>query len=168
MINMFRIPAVVAAVALVLAACSTQGPSDTAQLLTYDELVVTPGYAWFPAEMSLYTPDQAMVDTIARYYNRDAQKISVFMSPTCACTGSKRLFPRTIKALIVAGVNINDIEFWSMRTVADMHPYSSKVPLTQIPTVVVLKNGVEAGRIEESNFTETNADTLIANLIAAR
>ncbi|MBI2794498.1 MAG: hypothetical protein HYX66_07615 [Ignavibacteria bacterium] len=163
---MFRILAVVAVVALT--ACSTQGPSDTAKLLTYDDLITTPGYAWFPAEMSIYTPDQAMVDTIAKYYNPATQKISIFMSPTCACTGSKRLFPRTIKALVVAGVNIKDIEFWSMRTISDMHPYSSKVSLTEIPTVVVLNNGVETGRIEESNFTETNADTLIANVIAKR
>ncbi len=166
MINMFRILAFVAVVALT--ACSTQGPSDTAKLLTYDELITTPGYAWFPAEMSLYTPDQAMVDTIAKYYNPATQKISVFVSPTCACTGSKRLFPRTIKALVAAGVDIKVIEFWSMRTVADMHPYSSTVSVKEIPTVVVLNNGVESGRIEESNFTETNSDTLIANVIAQR
>lgn len=163
---MFRILAVLAVV--VFSACSTQGPSDTAQLLTYDELVVTPGYAWFPAEMTLYTPNQAMVDTIARYYNPAVQKITVFVSPTCACTGSKRLFPRTIKALVAAGVDINDIDFWSMRTVADMHAYSSKVSVKELPTVVVLKNGVESGRIEESDFTDTNADTLIANVIAQR
>jgi len=163
-IAMFRIFAILALV--VVSACSTQGPSDTAKLLAYDELITTPGYAWFPAEVAAYTPNPAMVDTVAKYYRQSEQKVIVFIKPNCDCMGSKQLFPRAVKTLMEAGVDVKDLEFWSMRGTSDMNPYTSSIALTGLPTIVVMRNGTESGRIEESNFTESNADSLMAYAIA--
>jgi len=150
----------------VLAACSSQEPTDAAQQLTFDELTKTPGYAWFPAEMSSYTPDPAMVDSVSHHYKESEQKICIFVKPTCSCTGTKRLFPRTVKTLQAAGVDINKVEFWSMRSHTDRQPYQDNVTLQGLPTIVIMRNGLPAGRIEQQDFTETNADTLIANAIS--
>jgi hypothetical protein len=167
MVNAMRNSAIVLfIVGLFLAACSTQGPSDSAQQLTYSELTTTPGYAWFQAEMAAYTPNASMVDSVRAHYNASEQKVCVFVKPSCSCTGTRRLFPRTVKTLQAAGVDMNSVEFWSMRTSADKQPYDPGVSIKALPTIVVMRNGVQSGRIEETDFTDTNADTLIAQAIA--
>lgn len=151
---------------LVFAACSSQAPTDEAQLLTFDELTKTPGYAWFPAEMASYNPDPSMVDSVTMHFRPSEQKVCIFVKPTCSCSGTKRLFPRTVKTLQEAGIDMSKVEFWSMRSATDKHPYQDEVTLHGLPTIVVLRNGVPAGRIEETDFTESNADTLIANAVS--
>ena len=153
------------AAAFVLTSCETVSPSGEAQRLTMDELTSSPGYAWFPAEMNVYTPSSAMVQAINNDYKAGQHKILVFVKPSCSCRGTQRLFPQIMKTITESTINLDDVEIWSMRTEGDGHPYEPENEISELPMVNVLFEDQIINSVNDGNYNEFNADTLIANAL---
>jgi hypothetical protein len=106
-----------------------------------------------------------MVQQVATSFDTTSQKVCIFVRPSCGCRGTQKLFPRTVKTLLSANIDLSRIEIWSMRQPTDATPYSSKLSLTALPTIVVMKGGAESARFTDHEYTEQNADSLIAEAI---
>jgi hypothetical protein len=151
---------------MVLTSCSSSTEVDTtAEQLTMQELESNVGYAWFPVEMGMYSPQSQYVSTINATFATD-QKVILFVRPSCSCRGTQKLFPQIMKVLKEAGVPESNIEVWSCRAITDSHPYMSDISLSVLPTIVVTRNGVTTGRVTDADFNGSNADSLMANAIA--
>ncbi len=142
-------------------ACDTTTPSNTAEKLLLDDLSKNPGFSWFQGEVVAYSPNAAMVAQLAGSYSAD-KKVCVFVRPSCGCRGTQKLFPRVMKTLMEAKVDMSTVEIWGMRDPSDESPYKSTLNLTTLPTISVFTNGKETARIVDSDYNELNADTLIA------
>ena len=151
---------------IVVAACETQAPDNSAEKLTIQELNATPAYAWYPAEMSVYTPSAEMVNSVRNSFEPSAEKIAIFVKPTCSCRGTTKLFPQIMKTLVSADVDMDRVEIWSMRSASDSHPYQPNISITELPALFVFKNDVVVAHILGADYTDNNADTLIANALA--
>ncbi len=158
--------AIALAVLLILTSCETTTPEFSAQQLSVQDLNTSPGYAWFPAQMNQYTPSTPMVDSVRNRFDPSTQKVAIFVKPSCDCRGTMRLFPQIMKTLISAGVDMSKVEVWSMRSNADKHSYQPTITITDLPAVYVFRNGVVVGKIQDVDYTDNNADTLIANAVA--
>ena len=164
MINMYKVLAFLTVISLV-AACETTTPDPSGQLMSISDLGGNPGYSWYQTEIASYTPDASMVDSIVSNFQPADEKVCIFVRPSCGCRGTQRLFPQIMKTLMDAKLDTSKIEIWSMRNPSDKTPYSSTLELTTLPSIVVIKNGVESARIVDADYNEVNADTLIANAI---
>lgn len=151
---------------LVLTSCETTTPEYSAQRLSVQELNTSPGYAWFPTEVNLYAPNAPMVDAVRTAFDPSTQKVAIFVKPGCSCRGTMKLFPQVMKTLISAEVDMSKVEVWSMRGTTDKHPYQPTITITDLPAVYVFRNGVVTAEVHDVQYTNTNADTLIANAVA--
>ena len=70
-----------------------------------------------------------------------------------------------MKTLIEANVDMSRVEVWSMRAETDKHPYQSTITLTDLPAIYVLDKGVVRASVRDNDYTDTNADSLIANAV---
>ncbi len=152
-------------VALTLVACNTTTPEQSGQKMSISDLEKNPGYSWYQTEVATYTPNTAMVDSVRSNFDATEQKICIFVKPSCGCRGTQRLFPRVMKTLLDANIDMSKVEVWSMRSPSDNTPYKTTLALTSLPTIVVMRNGVEDARIIDADFNEVNADTLIAQAV---
>lgn len=145
---------------------TTEVPESTAQKLTLDELTKAPGFTWFVAEMSRFTPNSQYLAPIESAFTAAPEKkLCIFVKPTCSCRGTQRLFPQVVKTLLDAKVPDSRIEIWSMSTEKDRHPYEGIVSITTLPAIFVMENGVIRDSILESTFNERNADSLLAKAV---
>lgn len=151
---------------IILTSCETATPEYTAQQLTVQELNTSPGYAWFPTEVNIYSPNASMVDSVRSTFDASTQKIAIFVKPGCSCRGTTRLFPQIMKTLMDAGVDMSKVEVWSMRGLTDKHPYQPTITITDLPSIYVFRNNVIKAEVHDDDFSNTNADTLIANAVA--
>jgi len=151
--------------ALVLGSCSTETTDLPAEQLTLTELTTIPGYAWFPAEMSAYTPNPDMVNIVMANCVDPVKKICIFVKPSCACSGTKRLFPQLIKTMVEAKIDMSRVEIWSMRGASDKHPYQSMIQLTDLPAIYFFQGANISATIKDSEYNNLNADSLLANAI---
>ena len=144
MVTTMKTFALALATILALAGCTpTEVPVTSAEMLTMDELTKSPGYTWFVAEMSTYTPDATVVSEISTTMTSvPGRKVCVFVKPTCSCRGTQRLFPQVMKTLVAANIDMSRVEIWSMRSATDTHPYQPTISITDLPAIFVLEDGV--------------------------
>lgn len=145
---------------------TTETPESTAQKLTLNELTKAPGFTWFVAEMSRFTPNSQFLAPIeSAFAAAPGKKICIFVKPTCSCRGTQRLFPQVVKTLLDANVPESRIEIWSMITENDRQPYESSFSISTLPAIYVMENGVVSDSISEASFNERNADSLLARAV---
>ena len=158
-----KILAALLSIALIATACETTGTGGAAQQLTLAELNSVPGYAWFPAEMTTFTPSAEMIDLINTRFDENEHKIYVFVKPSCSCRGTQKLFPQVMKTITESNIPMENVEIWSMRSTTDEHPHMAQMTVTDLPVVFVLRNDEVASQILDAQYSSTNADTLVAN-----
>lgn len=162
--------ACLAATFFIVSCATTTEPSTEAQKLSVTELTQTPGFAWFVAELNGYTPKTVHVDRVrASMAAAPEKKVYIFVRPTCSCRGTQRMFPQVMKTLMSAGVDMDRIEVWSMKTTTDSQPYSSMFTVSQLPAFFVVENTILKASLGDdftTNYNEINADSLIANAVS--
>jgi len=145
---------------------STEAPELAAEQLSMTELTKSPGYSWFVAEMTTYSPNTEMVSQInTSMATRPGSKVLIFVRPSCSCRGTQRLFPQVMRTLVDAKVDTSRIEIWSMRNATDKQPYQSTFTITSLPAIYVLESGAVRSRVIDADYTDTNADSLIARAV---
>ena len=167
MVTTMRTFALAFAIVLAFAGCTTtEAPDVSAELLTMDELTKSPGYTWFVAEMDTYTPNANVVSEISTTMtSAPGRKVCVFVKPTCSCRGTQRLFPQVMKTLMAANIEMSRVEVWSMRGATDKHPYQPTILITDLPAIFVLEDGAVRSIVSDQDYTDTNADSLIARAV---
>ncbi|HRK04710.1 MAG TPA: hypothetical protein PLW14_06385 [Chlorobiota bacterium] len=154
-------------VSILATACSTTEPANQeAQRMTMKDLSQTPAYAWFPAEQSVYTPNTDMVRKVSEEYDPATEKVYIFVKPACSCKGTMKLFPQIVKTMEAAGIDMNHVEIWSMRSESDTHPYMSTMAISKLPEVFITSGGSVKAHITVAEFNEMNADSLIATAVS--
>ncbi|MBU3699760.1 MAG: hypothetical protein FGM33_07090 [Candidatus Kapabacteria bacterium] len=152
---------------IALGGCSTPAePELSAQQLMVDDLVKTPGFTWFVAEMNRFSPRAELLPPITAAFGASSgKKVCIFVKASCSCRGTQRLFPQIVKTLLDANVSEDRIEVWSMRTEKDRHPYEGLVSISALPSIYVIDNGVVRDSVQDYDYNESNADSLIARAV---
>lgn len=145
--------------------CTTEVPPTDAQEVTVQELNTSAGYAWFPSETTVYTPDPAIVSSIRSSFDSTSQKVYVYVKPTCSCKGTQKLFPQVMKTLMAANIPMRCVTIYSMRTTSDKHPHMDQMMVSELPTFYVTRNDSIRASIQNVDYTGDNADTLTLRAI---
>ena len=124
-----------------LSSCTTNTePTNSATLLTVDQISNNAGYAWFDAEKITYIPDGSKVRDINQAFKNKNQKIYFFVNPSCSCDGTKKTFPRAIRILQDAGIPSDRIVIYSMKSHTDDNPLKDKFKLRDLPSIFITVN----------------------------
>lgn len=149
--------------AILLLSCSeVVSPEYEAVLLPLDELQSTPGYSWFPLEMSLYEPDSQKVAAIAQAYIPGVHHFYFFVKPECQCEGTTKLFPRIVRILLDAHIPDTAMTIYSMRTERDKHPHQSMFHIQKLPTIYCTKSATIVGQISELPQNQMLEDIILS------
>lgn len=127
-------------VAFVLASCSESPTVPNAAKMDMTTINTSAGYAWFPGEMSSYTPD-TIIKNVPKLYNPSVNRFVLFVRPSCSCPGTHKYFPQFYRILKDCGVTDANIEAYSMSDKSDKQPYDTLMIVNVLPTFIVMKNG---------------------------
>jgi hypothetical protein len=144
--------------------CTQETGPIAAEPIAISQLQTSPGYTWFVEEMNIYTPRTNFVTLTQTAFTQN-HKIVVFVAPSCACTGTKKLFPHLIRTLTASGVPEANIEVWSMTKASNTHPYQSTIQVTSLPWISVFRSDTLRATINELDYKGSNADSLIATAL---
>lgn len=107
-------------------------------------------FGWFQEHEALYTPANSIVKTFSE--NRDSINFMIFFGTWCA--DSHYVIPRFYKIIEKSGFNKNHITLFGLdRTKKDAAHFATNFNIAHVPTIIVLKNGKEIGRVVEYGAT---------------
>jgi thiol-disulfide isomerase/thioredoxin len=111
------------------------------QLLTSD-----PSFAWFAENQKSYTPNAAALEVLKN--NKEALRFLVFGGTWCGDT--KFVLPKFYSLTDAAGVGQDRITLLGVdRSKKTIQNLSEAFNVTNVPTIIVLKDGKEIGRVVE-------------------
>jgi len=149
---------------IVFSACET--PTEyTAEQYTISELSNQPGYAWLNQRISDYTPNAAVVAQIKTSYQANPANFTLFVNPSCTCTGTQQHFPRFISSIRAAGIPDNAVTIYSMRGIETKHPKSDVFSVTALPTFFVTRGTTNVGKIIAQADTTFHVETELATIL---
>ena len=112
--------------------------------LTFENIVNLPG--WFGEEFLNYTPSNYYMDELVKHVD-GVQIICVIGS---WCEDSRREIPRLIRILQSRNIDPGIVRYFGIdRNKKDPQGETSQYNIEKVPTIIVMKNGKEAGRIVE-------------------
>jgi thiol-disulfide isomerase/thioredoxin len=114
--------------------------------VTFDDLLQEKSFGWMQAANS-YKPNARAMDFLKQ--NLSGYRIIVFMGTWCS--DSHELIPRLYKVLTAANFPMGELTMYGVdRTKATKDGANSQFQITAVPTIILLRNGKEAGRITET------------------
>lgn len=122
----------------ILVSCNTITTPEVATFVTVNQLKGTAGFEWFDAEYNAYQPDPVILSQIAAKLQNDSCNFLIFVNPSCACTGTQKQFPATIKVLKSLGIDEPRFKVWAMVSEGDSHPYTKKFNIRKLPTFMIM------------------------------
>jgi hypothetical protein len=141
-----------------ISACSDNPTNVTAEKMSLPQLVITPGYTWFNYELDNYQPDSFIINEIKATYNSSEHSFIIFAKPSCSCPGKHKQSPEFVKTLKQANIPIEKCEFYSMTSINNFHPLQESIVIKELPTIVVLKNGVPVFSVSDTLNNINNAN----------
>ncbi len=113
---------------------------------------------WFKPGLKAYNPD---TETVIRLINNMAPEYDYIIVMGTWCPDSHREVPRMIRVLDAAGVPASKITIYAVdRKLKARHTPVKNLDIHNVPTLIVSKDGKEAGRIIESPKTSVENDLL--------
>ncbi len=149
----------------VLVACSENTVAPTVDLgeTTLDEFLENPGYqSWYTPGYEAYPSSidqaafQTAVDQISARLAAEEGNYSAILviKPNCGCQHTQREMPRVMKTLDAAGLPHDRVEVWLTDTrLAGIDEIKDAYGIDIAPTFLIVKDGVETGRIEIDEAT---------------
>lgn len=132
--------------------------------ITKQELATDSSFTWFSENQKDYTPDQNALQLLRT--NRDSINIIAFGGTWCGDT--KYILPKFFVLADAAGLSQDHITLLgvdhSKKTIQHM---SEVFGITNVPTIIVMKNGKELGRVVEYGHTGI-FDKDLAEILAKR
>lgn len=164
-VAMTKVTKILAGILLIfsLFACSDNSTNVTAEKMSLNQLAVTPGYTWFNYELVAYQPNIAVVDEVKNQFNSSEHSFLVFAKPSCSCPGKHKQTPEFFKTLNLASIPVEKCEIYSMSSISTNHPFKDQITIKELPTILILKNGVPVYSISDTvnAMNEINPSTAL-------
>jgi thiol-disulfide isomerase/thioredoxin len=106
--------------------------------------------SWYASNQQGYTPAPAVLNTMAA--SKDKVQFVIFGGTWCGDT--QFILPKFFKLQAQAGVADNAISFYGVdRQKKTLGNLTAAFGITNVPTIIVMKNGLEIGRVVEYGKT---------------
>ncbi len=106
--------------------------------------------SWYPSNQQSYTPSVAVLNAMETAKG----KVQFVIFGGTWCEDTQFILPKFFKLQAQAGVNDNAISFYGVdrqkTTLGNLH---AAFGITNVPTIIVMKNGTEIGRVVEYGKT---------------
>lgn len=110
----------------------------------------TVNYRWFGDNEHVYSPKETIVKRFSE--TKDSVTFLIFFGTWCA--DSHYVIPRFYKIVELAELDKKRITLFALdRTKKDDAHFASNLDIAHVPTIIVLKNGKELGRVVEYGIT---------------
>ena len=117
--------------------------------ITFDDLNKESSFTWLKTGAAEYNPRQSSIAAIKEQLNKGDFSIVVFLGTWC--DDSKELVPKLEKVLMLAGFPMSKVEMYGVdREKTTKNGESKKFGITLVPTIILMRNGKETGRITET------------------
>jgi len=124
----------------------TDGSKILKGLISKESLTSDSSFAWFDKESKDYTPYAAAVKTLQT--NKDKIDFVVFMGTWCH--DSQFIVPKFYRLLEAAGYPEDKVSMIGVdRSKKTLNHLAETFHIINVPTIMVLKDGVEIGRVVE-------------------
>jgi thiol-disulfide isomerase/thioredoxin len=118
--------------------------------LSKQELATDPSFIWFAENQKGYTPDQNALQLLRA--NRDSINIVAFGGTWCGDT--KYILPKFFALTDAAGLSPDRVTLLGVdRSKKTIQHLSEAFGITNVPTLIIMKNGKEVGRVVEYGHT---------------
>jgi thiol-disulfide isomerase/thioredoxin len=118
--------------------------------ITKQELANDTAFTWFAQNQQGYTPDQSALQLLRT--NKDSVNILAFGGTWCGDT--KYILPKFYLLADAAGLSQDRITLLGVdRNKKTIQHLSETFEITNVPTIIVMKNGKEIGRVVEYGHT---------------
>ena len=115
-------------------------------LITRDLLQKDSGYKWYADGLKGYTPNKAALEALTK--NKDSINLVVFMGTWCG--DSHFVIPKFFSLLDAAGFPMNRVTLIGVdRNKKTLAYLAEAFHLINVPTIIVMKKGLEKGRVVE-------------------
>lgn len=168
--------------ALTVAACE-DAPTTTADerlgKMTVDQFRADPGYSiWFDQGYDAYPGNEAgaqvrfdeKVAAIRGAFDASRHTVIMVVKPSCSCQKTQQTMPQVLKTLDAAGIPHANMEVWitdARMSGIDAIKTTHQPAITDAPTFIVTKDGVEKGRIQDTPESGTTVEEILAPFFAA-
>lgn len=168
--------------ALTVAACDDAPTTTVDQRLgkmSVEQFRADPGYSiWFDQGYDAYpgTAGDARVRfdekvaAIRASFDPTRHSVIMVVKPSCSCQKTQQTMPAVLKTLDAAGVPHSKIEVWitdARMAGIDEIRGTHQPTITDAPTFIVSKDGVEKGRIEDLPEAGKTVEEMLAPFFAA-
>ena len=124
----------------------TDGTKIIKGFISKKDLSSDKDFGWFAENQNGYTPNDAALK--ASTQNKDSVNYLVFGGTWCGDT--KHILPKFLSLLDAAGVSQDRLTMLGVdRSKKTIQHLSEAFNITNVPTIIVLKNGREVGRVVE-------------------
>lgn len=113
---------------------------------TFDDLADEASFDWFRMGNDEYNPDAAKIAILQKLL--PGCQFVIFMGTWCEDT--QNLLPKFYKTMLLSHCYTNYKMYAVNRNKVSKNNEQSAYKMTNVPTIIVLKNGTEIGRIVES------------------
>jgi thiol-disulfide isomerase/thioredoxin len=118
--------------------------------MTKQELATDSAFTWYAENQKGYTPDQNALQLLRA--NRDSINIVAFGGTWCGDT--KYILPKFFVLADAAGLSPDRVTMLGVdRSKKTIQHLSEAFGITNVPTLIVMKNGKEVGRVVEYGHT---------------
>ncbi len=119
-------------------------------IITKYALMNDPVFSWYKTNQENFTGDKATLDAMAA--SKGKVKYIVFGGTWCSDT--QFILPKFFKMQEQAGVPDSDVSFFAMdRSKKTIGHIGDALGITNVPTIIVMKDGKELGRVVEYGTT---------------
>ena len=123
--------------------------------ITFDDLNKEPSFTWLKGDEKAYLPDER----IQLYLNAYLKNYSMVVFMGTWCDDSHYLIPKLEKVLRLAEYPMSSVTMYGVdRQKETKSGEQKKYNITLVPTIILFKNGIEAGRITENVSKSIEAD----------
>jgi thiol-disulfide isomerase/thioredoxin len=118
--------------------------------MTKQELVTDTAFKWFAQNQQGYVPDQVALQSLRA--NKDSINVVAFGGTWCGDT--KYILPKFFALTDAAGVSQDRITLLGVdHNKKTVHHLAEAFGVTNVPTIIIMKNGKEVGRVVEYGKT---------------
>lgn len=123
---------------------------------SFDDLSDESSFDWITTGSNNYTPDMLVTDELKKVL--PSCELIIFMGTWCEDT--QNLLPKLYKTMMLSRSFTNYKMYALDRAKKSKNNEQSEFKVTLVPTIIIMKKGVELGRIVEAPKTTIEADLL--------
>ena len=143
---------------IVFAGCKAKEVQKEQEITGYygaEDLKNETKFPWFNKGYNNYNPDPVIIDKL----KKTDKNIFIQIFAGDWCSDTHKLLPQYYKTAELAGITNQQLYFLDRKKQSD-DKLEDVYHITLVPTFIVIKNGVETGRIEESVENTIEKDLL--------